>query len=219
MREMREYQQKLLNSESKITLCQWTRQTGKTTTIFMDIENDILDDTKYLHIIVNNSLDLCIVKAKLLKIYFETNTNYRVNWDIDKGNVFVSFHNRENDVLLERLIITPKHFVNEVVNDITDSDAKFKIYYDDYYPLMSNLTNILRRPNSKIVIFHNDIPDINIINSNNKYIDIDEDWYTNEMNKLKKEFSDIEGQENNTKRRECLLSMIRELSDMKKDNL
>lgn len=216
MREMREYQQKLLNTESKITLCPWTRQTGKTTAIFMDIENDIVNKTGYHHIMVNDRMDVCLVKARLMKIYFETNTNYRVSWEIDKGNVFVSIHNRENDTLLERLIITSKHFVNDVFNDTLNLDTKFKVYYDDYYPLLSGLTNILKRPNSKIIIFHNDIPDINIIYSNNNYIDIDEDWYTNEMNKLKKEFSDIEGQENNTKRRECLLSMIRELFDMKK---
>lgn len=219
MREMREYQQKVLESDSKITICPWSRITGKTTAIFMDIENDIVNKTGYHHIMVNTRMNICIVKARLLKIYFETNSSYRVDWEISKNRIFISIYNRESEKLLESLVITPKDSVNDVINDILNLDTKFKVYYDDYYPLMSNLTNILRRANSKIVIFHNDIPDINIIYSNNNYIDIDEDWYTNEMNKLKKEFSDIEGQENNTKRRECLLSMIRELSDMKKDNL
>lgn len=219
MREMREYQQKVLESDSKITICPWSRITGKTTAIFMDIENDIVNKTGYHHIMVNTRMNICIVKARLLKIYFETNSSYRVDWETSKNRIFISIYNRESEKLLESLVITPKDSVNDVINDILNLDTKFKVYYDDYYPLMSNLTNILRRANSKIVIFHNDIPDINIIYSNNNYIDIDEDWYTNEMNKLKKEFSDIEGQENNTKRRECLLSMIRELSDMKKDNL
>lgn len=219
MREMREYQQKVLESDSKITICPWSRITGKTTAIFMDIENDIVNKTAYHHIMVNTRMDICIVKARLLKIYFEANSSYRVDWETSKNTIFISIYNRESEKLLESLVITPKDSVNDVINDILNLDTKFKVYYDDYYPLMSNLTNILRRANSKIVIFHNDIPDINIIYSNNNYIDIDEDWYTNEMNKLKKEFSDIEGQENNTKRRECLLSMIRELSDMKKDNL
>lgn len=217
MREKREYQQKVLNSNSKITICPWARDTGKSTTIFMDIEKDIIEKSEYHHIIVTGMMGATILKAKLLKNYLNNFNNYKIDIESNEGVSWVLINNDEDHTLKESICIISRNDVYDYVNKLS-TNAKFKVYFDSYYPLMSGLINILRFPNSRIFIFHNEITDLNIIPSSDSYVVGDDGWYDKEINKLKKEFSDIDGQENNTKRRECILSMINTLSNMKKDN-
>lgn len=217
MREMREYQQKLINSSSKITICPWERQTGKTTAIFMDIVNDILNKSECKHIISTSTSSIGISKIAMIKSFLNY---YNLRVESEKsGNMFLlNIIDNEINESVGYVIVVSKFYLNDAVDSIRDDYYdEFKVYFDNYYPLTSNLINILKRPNGKIIILHNDIPDINIINTgdekySNEYdVNNTDHWAIKEIEKLKAEFSSIEGKENTTKRRECILSMITEL--------
>lgn len=201
MSEMREYQQRLLRSESKIVMCNWKRGNGKTYSIIQKIlqeggdwvfitqncyskQNIIYDELSknlrgrnlsYSLKINSNKIELIIVNGKTINIYFENPNTFRCSIRYD----YVVFDDDKIDLEVIREAKTIRG-LKQIVITTTMSDFEY-------------------------------ISDDNKIEENiNKH-----EWIEQQIKELMMEFSKIRKDERTTITREKILGMIRQLEDMR----
>ena len=142
MSEMREYQQRLLKSESKVVLCNWERGNGKTHSIIQKIlqeggdwvfitqtcyskQNIIYDELSktlrgrnlsYSLKINNNKIELIIVSDKTIHIYFENPNTFRCSIRYD----YVVFDDDKIDLEVIREIKINRGFKQVIITTTMD---------------------------------------------------------------------------------------------------
>lgn len=200
MREMREYQQKLLKSESKVVMCNWDRGKGKTYSIIQKIlleGGNWVFITKTCHskqaIIYdelakslkdiglgydlranNNKIELRIVDGKAINIYFENSNTFRNGIRYD----YIVFDDEKIDLEIIREVKFNKGFKQVIITTTTD--------------------------------------DFQYISDKAELINIDKaEWIDQQIKELMIEFSKIKKDERTTITREKILEMIRKLEDLR----
>lgn len=199
MSEMREYQQKLLNSDKKIVMCNWERGNGKTHAIMQKIlqsEGNWVFITNTVHSKQNlmydkisqalksygkgfvletrgNMIALTFVCEKKIHIYFENANTFRYGIKYD----YVVFDDEIVDIEVIRQAKTIRG-LKQIIIATTDEDFE---YIDD---------------------------------GNNLTID-KENWIEQQIKELMIEFSNISKNERTTMTREKILGMIKQLESMR----
>ena len=202
---MREYQQELLKSESKIVMCNWERGSGKTYSviqkilreggdwvfitpcchnkqrlIYNELHECLKGEKLAYHIKTdNNRIELTLLKDKDVHIYFETPDNFRFSIKYD----FIVFddceHILDNDI---RVIIKEAKTIRGLKQIIITTTM-------DYFEYISDKEEV---------------------------IDVDKtEWIEQQIKELMIEFSKIRKDERTTMTREKILGMIRQLENLR----
>lgn len=212
MSEMREYQQKMLNSKSEIVFCNWERGKGKTYSIFKKMLED--KNRKYIYVSSN--------RTKALRDCFTEYINEERNsikHFKDSGNeISIHFYNGD---LLQVFIGSINSFTDKLrgLNDIEYA------FLDECYP-NEEIVKFVKEMGAKQLYYM-------ITNDNIEYIDSKYendglyDWLnladTENLNKfidasimkLINEFSNIPQTERTTITRNNILDMIEKLQRIK----
>lgn len=212
MSEMREYQQKMLKSKSKIVMCNWNRGKGKTYSIIQKM----LQKGGSWVFITPTCTRKCDVIHKELEMYFrEENICYRE---------FKVFNNRIE------IHFNKEFYIKDGVRDLYilfENADNFRISLKVDYVVIDdyelNSRDEIRRVISEAktirgleqIIITTSIDDFEYIDDK-EIINIDKSkWIDSEINKLMNEFSNIPKEENTTKRRDIILNMIERLESMR----
>lgn len=200
MREMREYQQKLLKSESKVVMCNWDRGKGKTYSIIQKILQEsgnwvfitktchskqamiydelakVLKDIGLGYVLRtnNNKIELIIVDNKAINIYFENSNTFRNGIRYD----YIVFDDEKIDLEIIREVKFNKGFKQVIITTTTDD---FQYISDRAEPININKA----------------------------------EWIDKQIKELMIEFSKIRKDERTTITREKILEMIRKLEDLR----
>lgn len=204
MSEMREYQQKMLKSKSKIVLCNWNRGKGKTYSI-ADFINEKINFNKHISIlVVGNSKHKTsvILQEKLEKVV-----------DCSKCEV--------RGVGFDKIIISgiegnmKYNLVNITITSNIENSRGIKVDYvlcDEYIPSSNELSMFYNSGAKQVYI----LGTFNIDYISDNDVNVDKNtWINEEINKLMVEFSNTPKEENTTKRRDIILNMIERLEHMR----
>lgn len=203
MRE-RNYQQKLIKSESKVVFCNWDRATGKTYSIVKKI---LERHGNWVFISNTPSNKTRIIKEKIDELFKGELDYYQEVNDFDfictQNSIDIKFDGNYMKPISIK-VVEPKNFRPSPTIDYVVFDDEFD--YDTFRE-----TKSIRELNQIIITSSEEIEFI----SDKEDIVNEDEWIDKEINKLMKEFSDIDNAENTTKRREIVLSMIERLGRMK----
>lgn len=203
MRE-RNYQQKLINSQAKVVFCNWDRGVGKTYSIVKKI---LEKHGNWVFISNTPSNKTKIIKEKIDELFKGELDYYREVHDFDficsQNSIDIKYDvNYMKPISIK--VIEPKNFRPSPTIDYVVFDDEFD------YDIFREAKSI--RGLSQIIITSSE--EIEYISNKEDIINEDE-WIDKEINKLMREFSDINNAENTTKRREIVLNMIERLGRMK----
>lgn len=213
MSEMREYQQKMLKSKSKIVMCNWNRGKGKTYSIIQKM----LQKGGSWVFITPTCTRKCDVIHKELEMYFrEENICYRE---------FKVFNNRIE------IHFNKEFYIKDGVRDLYilfENADNFRISLKVDYVVIDdyelNSRDEIRRVISEAktirgleqIIITTSIDNFEYIDDKENKIEINEqEWIDNQIRELMKEFASIPKADNTTKRREVVLDMINRLNHMR----
>lgn len=204
MSEMREYQQKMLESKGKgIVLCDWDRGKGKTYSIANFIAKNINFDRPLKILIIGGNYYCRYIQEELKRI-INDEFDIVVYSGIETITV-IGFKDGKKYVLAD-IIVTSS----------VEKSRGMKLDYvlcDEYIP-SSNELNIFYNSGAKKAYILGTFG-IDYISDKEFKISNENEWIDNEINKLMCEFSSIDSAENTTKRREIILCMITKLKSMK----
>ena len=197
MSEKRVYQDKMLNSEKEIVICNWERGDGKTYSILNKIMSN--GGGKYLYISpFNNSLGLqhCVKEA-----------NYYVkSCNISRDKITIT---DIEDEVIEIFCINP--------NTQFRGQRNIKMAFcDECYIDKTYIDTILKPMDVKQVYMMFTDDNMEYIDSRNS--SKVENFYDKQIEELMIEYSNIVKNEKTTLTRENILKQIKVLQDMKKDN-
>lgn len=204
MSEMREYQQKMLESKGKgIVLCDWDRGKGKTYSIANFIAKNINFNRPLKILIVGNydCREIAILLRRKLERKISIN-GFDIVYHGVKGITVSSFNDSKKYILAD--IVTTLNI---------EKTRGMEIDYalcDEYIPSSNELNMFYNSGAKKVYI----LGTFGIDYISDKEVN-EEEWIDNEINKLMCEFSSIDNAENTTKRREIILCMITKLKSMK----
>lgn len=203
---MREYQQKMLKSKSKIVLCNWNRGKGKTYSI-ADFINEKINFNKHISIlVVGNSKHKTsvILQEKLEKVV-----------DCSKCEV--------RGVGFEKIIISGiegnmrYNLVNITITSDIENSRGIKVDYvlcDEYIPSSDELSIFYNSGAKQVYVLGTfNIDYISDKKDGEKFSE--KDWINNQIKELMEEFANIPKADNTTKRREVVLDMINRLNHMR----
>lgn len=208
----REYQQKMLNSESKIVLCDWDRGKGKSYTSF---QHAIKNGGCYLVVSLNNNL-INMYSKSLIEEYKEEYGDIFRDVNITKNYIKIIF-NRSGSI---------KGFKNvEIIfSDVEESHRKLFDYviFDERIPALEEIRHLNKMKSLKQIFIMTTLNE----DRNCKYFEFitdkdepinmsNEEWIENEIKKLMNEFSKIPNSENTTKTRMIILEMIEKFKNMR----
>lgn len=200
----REYQQKMLNSESKIVLCDWDRGKGKDYSIAQSIVRNIPNIPS--RIVVFTNYNSRHVSGELFD-----NLSYMLGDECVEGRgleVIVIKDSKGSKFLTIHI------FNSSEIETIARGYKADYVYFNEYVPNKEQLDYICSDKLKQVYIlgtFKFDyISDNNTVENINR-----EQWIDNEIDKLMKEFSKTPNKENTTKTRESLLGMIEKLKNMR----
>lgn len=203
MREIREYQTKLLTSNKNVVICNWKRGSGKTYTA---IEKVIEKGGNCLYLTevgdINMINNYCLSNKDNIQYYKAVRTENYI--EIVKNNKKTKFICESDNVDFNDL--REQHFNYIICDEYLPSSKDLKI-----------LDSMLCDSNSQIIvcITNNDIEYIQDINENK---DINS-WVNTNIINLMKEFSTIDPSEKNTIRRNSILDMIEKLNKLKEQDI
>ena len=188
MREMRDYQEKMLNSNKKIIICNWDRGKGKTYSIIRKIKNNKINKA----VIVTN-LKKSIVEEEIKEIY--TDKIIKIIHPDSLNNDFKG--NSNIDAIFFDEYIPSSKEINYLIEPTLKQNGQIFI--------MFNYKNI------EYIEDEEDYVDKNTKTKEfNKYEVIDK-----QIQELYEEYISIEKTEKTTIRRDKVLMQIRMLEDMK----
>lgn len=202
MSEMREYQQKMLESKGKMVLCDWDRGKGKTYSIANFIARKINFNRPSKILVVGGNYYCRYIQEELKRII---NDELDIVYSGIETITVIGFKDGKNHILAD---IT--------VTSSVEKSRGMKLDYilcDEYIP-SSNELNMFYNSGAKKVYILGTFG-IDYISDKEVKIVNEEEWIDNEINKLMCEFSSIDNAENTTKRREIILCMITKLKSMK----
>lgn len=203
MRE-RNYQQKLIKSESKVVFCNWDRATGKTYSIAKKV---LEKHGNWVFISNTPSNKTKIIQEKINELLKGELDYYREVHDFDficsQNSIDIKYDGNYMKPISIK-VVEPKNFRPSPTIDYVVFDDEF-----DYDAFREAKT--IKGLNQIIIVSSEEIE---YISDKEDFINEDE-WIDKEINKLMKEFSDIDNAENTTKRREIVLNMIERLVRMK----
>lgn len=205
MRE-KNYQQKLIKSESKVVFCNWDRGAGKT----YSIAKKILEKYgNWVFVSSAPSNKTRIIKETMEEIFRNDDTyEFISDFTCSQNSIHMTFYRYLSRNPISIKVVEPKNFIPSLTIDYVVFDDEF-----DYDVFREAKT--IRGLNQIIITSSEEIEYI----SDKEDIVNEDEWIDREINKLMKEFSDISSAENTTKRREIILSMIERLGKMKKPTI
>lgn len=206
MSEKRVYQEKMLNSKKEIVICNWERGQGKTHSIFTKIVRHGVG--KYIYI---SSFEPVMLKNEI-KEYVRNLSNYIKTSKFSKDEIIIEFTNSDfiNGGFIEIYFLKPSaDFRGKRNMDIA--------FFDECYPDKLYIDGVLKPMGVKQIytMFTND--SIEYIDSRNS-VKV-ENFYSNQIEELMIEYSNIPKNEKTTITREKILQQIKILQDMQKNNL
>lgn len=201
----REYQQKLIESKSKIVFCNWDRGKGKTYSI---IQKMLKEGGSWTFISSVSNTKQRIIQREL------------EDWKIANPKIIMEFKcrnerieiyfNREYEV--EPLFISFETYKNFRISPRID----YIVFDDDEINLSIIKEAIAIRGLKQIIIATTMRESFEYISDKEDKIEIDEqEWIDNQIKELMKEFANIPKADNTTKRREVVLDMINRLNHMR----
>lgn len=219
MSEMREYQQKLLQSKSKIVMCDWSRGKGKTYSIANNIVKKIEDTEEILKILIvskeyrNTSILMHDCLESIIGDKFIVNGRGFEKVTISNKRELMNSLGKLGEIAGETLVdIT---FTSSIQNS---RGGKYDYVYCDEYLPSSDELNIFCNSHAKQIYILGTFG-VDYISDKEAEIPNECEWIDKEIKKLMKEFSSIDNAENTTKRREVILNMIMKLESMKPRSL
>lgn len=200
MSEMREYQQKMLESKGKgMVLCDWDRGKGKTYSIANFIARKINFNRPSKILVVGGNYYCRYIQEELKRII---NDEFDIVYSGIETITVIGFKDGKKHILAD---IT--------VTSSVEKSRGMKLDYilcDEYMP-SSNELNMFYNSGAKKVYILGTFGIDYISDKEKNPIE----WIDDEINKLMYEFSSIPKEENTTKRREIVLSMIMKLKSMR----
>lgn len=200
MSEMREYQQKMLESKGKgMVLCDWDRGKGKTYSIANFIARKINFNRPSKILVVGGNYYCRYIQEELKRII---NDEFDIVYSGIETITVIGFKDGKKHILAD---IT--------VTSSVEKSRGMKLDYilcDEYIP-SSNELNMFYNSGAKKVYILGTFGIDYISDKEKNPIE----WVDDEINKLMYEFSSIPKEENTTKRREAVLSMIMKLKSMR----
>jgi hypothetical protein len=208
MSEKRVYQDKMLNSEKEIVVCNWERGDGKTYSIF----NKILQNRsgKYLYISPFEPIAL----QEHIRKYVDKNKQIILDYRISRDRVTIEFAQRDyedydKNAILEIFCIKP--------NTEFKGQRNIKMAFcDECYLDKKYIDSILKPMDVKQVYFMLTNDDFEYIDSRNSTKV--ENFYEKQIEELMIEYSNIPKNERTTLTRENILKQIKVLQDMVRSN-
>lgn len=200
MSEMREYQQKMLESKGKgMVLCDWDRGKGKTYSIANFIARKINFNRPSKILVVGGNYYCRYIQEELKRII---NDEFDIVYSGIETITVIGFKDGKKHILAD---IT--------VTSSVEKSRGMKLDYilcDEYIPSSNELNMFYNSGAKKIYILGTFGIDYISDKEKNPI-----EWVDDEINKLMYEFSSIPKEENTTKRREAVLSMIMKLKSMR----
>lgn len=213
MSEMREYQQKMLKSKSKIVMCNWNRGKGKTYSIIQKM----LQKGGSWVFITPTCKRKCDVIHKELEMYFREENIYYREFNVFSNKIEIHFNKdfyikdgvKDLYILFEN---ADKFRISPKVDYVVIDDYEFNSS-DEIRRVISEAKTI--RGLEQIIITTS-IDDFEYIDDKEDIVEINEqEWNDNQIKELMQEFASIPKADNTTKRREVILGMIDKLSCMR----
>lgn len=205
MREEREYQKRMIDSKSKITICNWERGDGKTESIVYDIlgKEVSLRPSNY-YIVVNNRNQIDYVhKIFNADIDYEKFQIERVSTNFDNNKYGIKYQKSDVDIKINVVSINELQYEIRGINNIEC------IYFDECIPSIDDIKLINRYENCKVYIMMT--KDINYIEHKKNEEKFDKN---KEINKLIDEYINIPKRSNTTLYRESILKQIKEFKEI-----
>ena len=203
MSEKRIYQEKMLNSEKEIVVCNWERGEGKTYSIFRKIMEN--KNGKYLYVspfsgrtLQDYFKELCLAETENIKNFSNSKEFTKIEYkNGDKLEVYYSLFNSDN-------------------NNIIGKRNIGMAFYDECYPNKDTINKILKPidVNQIFIMMTND--NIEYINSR-KAFDC-QGFFKQQIEELMMEYSNLSKTQNTTMTRENILKQIKALQDMARGN-
>jgi hypothetical protein len=226
MSEMREYQQKMLNSKSEIVFCNWERGKGKTEAIFEKMIYNILkargnllyvSQTVCSNNIFRNKMESFMKEIKQGKVkdnkfpYLCNIMNeYIEDIDTNKNNTHIKLK-KDNEYT---------NIIYSTIDDILKGSirgCKLNIvFFDECIPTSDMIKNLKELGVKQIIIMTTLFEDNNEVEFITDYESFDKSgFYDKQIEELMIEFEKIPKTEKTTITREKILDMIEKLQRMK----
>ena len=200
MSEMREYQQRLLKSESKVVLCNWERGNGKTYSIISKI---LQEGGDWVFITQTYYSKQNIIYGELSKILRGRNLSYSLKINNNKIELIIV-----NDKTINIYFESSYAFRNRIRYDY--------VVFDDEKIDLDLIREIKTNRDFKQVIITTTMDDFEYISDKQEVVELNrKEWINQQIKELMMEFSKIRKDERTTMTREKILGMIRQLEDMK----
>lgn len=202
---MREsYQQRMLESKSKVIICDWDRGKGKSYSIadFIKEKANFNMPIKILVVEASKCRAFAILQEKLKEV-------------IESDVYDITIQGFDKLVITKTVGCKKYNLVNITITSNVESSRGIKVDYvlcDEYIPSSDELSMFYNNGAKQVYVLGTF--DIDYISDNN--INVDKNtWINEEINKLMVEFSNIPKEENTTKRRDIILNMIERLEHMR----
>lgn len=197
----RSYQKKMLDSESRVVLCNWKRGSVKTQSILNKIINEKTGEFAYISRYSFEGIKL------LFKEYSKDEENlFKII--IVSNKIVCEYKNGDK---IEVLLYHPQ---NEEVKELKGINM---VFFDDCFPTIDFLNRGLKPMGiEQIFVMISDMSleliDDKFEDNNSNY----DDFIDYSIAKLKVEFDNLQGDVMKVKERSCILDMIAKLESMKK---
>lgn len=202
----REYQQKLIESRSKIVFCNWNRGKGKTYSI---IQKMLKEGGGWIFISSHPHVQCKIISEQLENYRRISNPKIVRESKVKTGSIEIYF-NREYQV-------SPLFISFETYENFRISPRIDYIVFDDAEINLSIIKEAITIRGLKQIIIATTLGEsFEYISDKENEIEINEqEWIDNQIRELMKEFASIPKADNTTKRREVVLDMINRLNHMR----